>query len=383
MSPRAYTAWVVGGCLALLVPVVVLNLLLINNDYRHDKNRLASQWQHETGGVTYAPPITSNRAFKTLRANDRLADINALVFGSSTALSITADAFPAGIRAYNFAQTGNPLRMVIGEAGYVVDHWSERVRWLVIPLDWALGFVYEAEASPPVDLSVAAVAPPVAPSAAVQLREALSLPRITTLVNILKEIVDATDQRSVARHFFTAAAAEPYRCSDGVMARDYDTVFRGLCVGFRFDGSATFADQKRITAGAAPGVLVQAASASSQYARALARSAGQPDAALLARLAGLLQQAQARGMRVLLFMPPLLPGLDARLAASPHSGAQLARTKAVLQDWAGQQHIALFDAGPSEMHGCAATEFIDAHHALPACYRKVLARMFAAHPAVP
>lgn len=167
------------------------------------------------------------------------------------------------------------------------------------------------------------------------------------------------------------------------MARDYDTVSRGQCVGFRFDGSATFADQKRITAGTAPGVLAQAASASSQYARALARSAGQPDAALLARLAGLLQQTQARGMRVVLFMPPLLPGLDARLAASRHSGAQLARTKAVLQDWARQQHIALFDAGPSETHGCAVTEFIDAHHALPACYRKVLARMFTAHPAVP
>ncbi len=34
MTPRAYVAWVAGGCLAALAPVLVLNLLLIGNDYR-------------------------------------------------------------------------------------------------------------------------------------------------------------------------------------------------------------------------------------------------------------------------------------------------------------------------------------------------------------
>jgi hypothetical protein len=380
MTPRAYTAWVIGGCLLLLAPVVTLNLVLIGNDYRHDKNRLASQWQQETRGVTYAPPITSNRAFKTLRLADRLPDINTLVFGSSTAMSITADAFPAGLRAYNFAQTGNSLRSVIGEAGYVVDHWGGQVRWLVIPLDWALGFVHEANAPVPVDLSATAVASPAVPALAVQLREALSLPRITNLAKILGDIADSKQPSSTARQFFVAPAGEPYPCGDGLTARDYDTTFRGQCVGFRFDGSATFADQKRVTAARAPGVLAQAASASSQYARALANTAGQPDAALLDHLGDLLRRARARGVRVVLFMPPLLPGLDARLAASAHSGASLARTKAVLQGWAQQQDIPLFDAGASELHGCVATEFIDAHHALPDCYRKVLSRMFLPHP---
>ena len=380
MTPRNYTGWVIGGCLLLLAPVVTLNLVLISNDYRHDKNRLASQWQQESGGVTYAPPITSNRAFKTLRANDRLAEINTLVFGSSTAMSITAEAFPARLRAYNFAQTGNPLRSVIGEAGYVVDHWGRQVRWLVIPLDWALGFVYEANASVPMNLSAAAVAPPAMPSVAVQLREALSLPRITNLAKIFGDIAGSTQASVTTRQFFVAPAGEPYPCGDGLTARDFDTTFRGQCVGFRFDGSATFSDQKRVTAASAPGVLVQAASASSQYARALASTAGQPDAGLLSHLGDLLRRAQARGVRVVLFMPPLLPGLDARLAASAHSGASLARTKAALQDWAQQQGVPLFDAGPSELHGCAATEFIDAHHALPDCYRKLLSRIFLAHP---
>jgi hypothetical protein len=383
MSPRAYFWWLIGGCAAVLVPVVAMNLALLDNDYRHDKNRLASQWQQETRGVTYAPPITSNRAFKTLRLHDRLADINALAFGSSTAMSITADQFPTGARAYNFAQTGNALQAVIGEADYVVGQWHERIRLLLIPLDWALGFVYQPGTPPPADLAAERVPPPVAPPLSAQLREALSLPRIRDLGNILREILLAQDPTSAARQFFLASAGAPYRCADGTPARDYESIFRGQCVGFRYDGSATFADQKRVTGATAAGVLAQAASASSQYAQALARTAGEPDAALLAHLSGLLQRARARGVRVVLFLPPLIPGLEARLAASPHSGAYLARTKAALLQWAQRQPVPLFDAGPSEQHGCAATEFIDAHHALPACYRKVLAALFAVQPAVP
>lgn len=162
MTPRTYTAWVVGGCLALLAPVLALNLLLLANDHRHDKNRLASRWQQETGGVTYAPPISSNRAFKTLRLADRLPEINTLVFGSSTAMSVTADALPSGLRAYNFAQSGNGLLSVIGEAQFVTVHFSDRVRWLVIPLDWALGFVYQGGTPTSADLSAAQVALPAA-----------------------------------------------------------------------------------------------------------------------------------------------------------------------------------------------------------------------------
>jgi hypothetical protein len=383
MSPRAYTAWVIGGCLALLTPVLALNLLLLANDHRYDKNRLASRWQQETGGVTYAPPISNNRAFKTLRLADRLPEINTLVFGSSTAMSITADVLPSGLHAYNFAQSGNGLLSVIGEAQFVTAHFSDRVRWLVIPLDWALGFVYQGGASPSADLSVAQVVPPAALPLAAGLQEALSLPRITTLGVVLREIAGAEERPAAARRLFLEPAGAPYRCADGAMARDYDLTFRGLCVGFRADGSATFADQKRVTDANAQSVLTQAASASSQYARALAQKAGQPDAELLQQLAVLLRQAQTRGIRVVFFLPPLVPGLDARLLASAHSGASLATTKTALQGWAQQQGVPLFDAGPSELHGCAPGEFIDAHHALPACYRKIMARLFAALPPKP
>lgn len=378
MTPRAYTVWVVGGCLAVLAPVLALNLALIGNDYRHDKNRLASRWQQETGGVTYAPPISNNRAFKTLRLADRAPQINAVVFGSSTAMSITADAFPAGISAYNFAQSGNGLTSVIGEAQAVVNRYGDSVRRLVIPLDWALGFVYDGSEPPLTDLSVEKVGAPVAPSLVTQLRESLSLPRSITLAIALRDVLRADDRPAAVRTFFEEPAGAPYRCPDGLMARDYDITFRGQCVGFRVDGSATFADQKRITGALAPGTVAQAASASSQYAAALNRMAGQPDAKLLDHLGVLLQQARAKGIEVVFFLPPLIPELDARLMVSAHSGEKLRRTKTTLSAWAAQQHVALFDAGPSEQYGCEATEFIDAHHALPSCYRKIMARLFTA-----
>ncbi len=380
MSPRTYFWWIIGGWLVLLAPVVVLNLMLLANDYRHDKNRLASRWQQDAGGVTYAPPISNNRAFKTLRLADRLPQINTLVFGSSTAMSITTDALPSGLRAYNFAQSGNGLLSVIGEAQFVTAHFGGHVRWLVIPLDWALGFVYQGGTPSSADLSAAQVAPPAALPLVVRLQEALSLPRITTLGGVLREIVGAADRSAAARRVFFEPAGVPYRCADGAMARDYDLTFRGQCVGFRVDGSATFADQKRVTEATAQSVVAQAASASSQYATALARKAGQPDTELLEHLAVLLRQAQARGIRVVFFLPPLIPGLDARLLASAHSGEKLRRTKTVLTAWAVQHRVPLFDAGPAEQHGCIATEFIDAHHALPACYRKIMARLFTANP---
>jgi hypothetical protein len=96
-----------------------------------------------------------------------------------------------------------------------------------------------------------------------------------------------------------------------------------------------------------------------------------------------LKQARALGIRVVWYLPPLIPGLDARLAASTHSGEKLRRTKAVLAQWAKQQQTVIFDAGASEQYGSTATEFIDAHHALPVCYRKIMARLLAPERSTP
>lgn len=377
MTPRAYTGGIIGGTLALLVPVLALNLTLLANDTRHDKNRLASQWQQQTGGVTYAPPISSNHAFKTLRLADRLPQIDTVVFGSSTMMSLTADAFAPPLRAYNFAQSGNPLLSVIGEARALLALPQAKPGLLVIPLDLSLGFVHAEGGVPDVDLAADRVPPPQALRWGSALREALSLPRLQVLGAALREIALADDPVAAAQRLFYEAAGEPYRCADGALALDYDLTFRGQCVGFRADGSATFADQKRISANTAPAALAQAASASSQYARAL--KSDKPADSLLEQLSQLQREARSKNVRILFLLPPLLPQLDARLTASAHSGEKLRGTKSALLQWAMREGAQLVDAGPSEQFGCAVTEFIDAHHALPSCYRKIFAQLQPGH----
>ncbi|OGA39131.1 MAG: hypothetical protein A3G24_10055 [Betaproteobacteria bacterium RIFCSPLOWO2_12_FULL_62_13] len=380
MTSRSYTFFMLGLCTVTLLPVLALNLLLTYNNLRYDKNALAAEWQRQTRGVTYAPPISHNRPFKTLRLNDRIADINAVVFGSSTAMGIREDSFPPAIRAYNFAQSGNALLAVIGEAEYIIQHWSDRVRYLVIPLDWALGFVYEPGVPPPTELSVvsarAAAAALHNASLAPQLRDALALPRVKDLLSILKDVLASERKAAAFRQLFFEPTGEEYRCPDGALARDFDTIFRGQCVGFRFDGSATFADQKRVNPRESRALLASAAAAGSQYAAALRRRRGEPHAAILDRLASLARRFAASGGRTVFFLPPLMPELERALLGSAHSGAALARTKDALAAWAQRERLIVLDAGASERFGCTAAEFIDPHHALPECYRKIFSRFW-------
>jgi len=379
MSARIYVLLVLGLCAAVLVPVVALNMLLAANSLRVDKNRLASDWQQSTRGVTYSPPISHNRPFKTLRLNDRITEINTLVFGSSTTMGITEDVFPPPLKNYNFAQSGNSLSAVIGEAEYVVERWGAQMKLMVIPLDWALGFVYEKDVPVRAELtpeSVLRTAASEQPSVIAQLTDALSLPRLKILGRIARELVRAADASAAFRQIFFEPAGLPYRCADGTPARDFDVVYRGMCNGFRYDGSATFADQKRLDASSARVVLASAVSSGAQYAAALRRGRGKPNQVLLDRLARLARRAGTRGGNVVVMLPPLMPGLEVGLSHTTHSGKWLSATKSMLEAWSLREGVTLLDAGRSERYGCTASEFIDPHHALPDCYRKVYARFF-------
>ena len=231
MAPRTYGWLVLGIVAAVLAPAAALNLALSVNSLRADKNRLASEWQQATRGVTYGPPITHNRPFKTLRLNDRIAEINTVVLGSSTTMGLAADAFPQPLLAYNFAQSGNTLRAAIGEAEDIAGRWSGRVRLLVVPLDWSLGFVYERGEPLPAELTPSAVereADAARPSLAKQLADALSAPRLKILARILRDLARAPDPGLTFREVFVDPAGPEYRCADGTPARDFDVLFRGM-----------------------------------------------------------------------------------------------------------------------------------------------------------
>lgn len=383
MESRTYVITVLALCAALLAPAAALNLALSLNSLRADKNRLASEWQQATRGVTYAPPITHNRPFKTLRLNDRIAEINTIVLGSSTTMGLSAGAFPPPLAVYNFAQSGNSLRAVVGEAEDIAGRWGGRLRLLVLPLDWSLGFVYERGEPLRIELTPAAVereATAARPSLTVQLADALSAPRLKILARILRDLARAPDAGAAFRQVFLDPAGPEYRCADGTPARDFDVLYRGMCNGFRHDGSATFADQKQLDASRARSALAAAVSSGGDYAATLRKSRGELNPVVLERLVRLARRLEAGGGRLLLLLPPLMPGMEEALAGTEHGAAPLRATREALEAWSRRERLALLDAGRSERYGCVAAEFIDPHHALPGCYRKVFARFFRDQP---
>lgn len=370
---RYFWLLIAGFCLSLL-PILLLNLLLDQQILGHpDKVVRASQWQQATHGITYAPTLSDTGPFKTLRLLDRLPQINTVVFGSSTALGITDTMFPPPMRAYNFSQTGHGLLAVIGEADWLTTH-AANVRYYVIPLDWSLGFIYQPGEAAKANLSAQEIEKQAQAHAEnigmlAKVRDALTYPRITGLVEILKQIVRAHNSRAAFRQYFLQDASDDYRCSDGTPGKDFDTMHRGTCTGFRYDGSATFANSEPVT-NAQPLVLA-ATTSSSQYAVSLMQNGGVPNPEILRDLAALARNAARKGGRLLLIMPPLLPGMEAAFLHDPRLSPALRHTKNVLRDWAEKQNIVILDAGQSEQSGCIASDFIDTHHALPSCYRKV------------
>ena len=384
MSPErqhvSYVLIFVAAAATVLAPVLALNYMLGARSLGGGTAVVqASQWQHATHGVTYAPPLSETRPFKSARLFDRLPEINSMVFGSSTSMGITQGMFPEGMTIYNFAQTGNSLLTVIAEAEFLQHRRPATLKWFVIPLDWSLGFIYQPGAP-----GAEEIAPPAADTpqqrAAVpipqQLQDALSLPRVKNLFGIVLNIVRAASPAAAFRQMFLQQASDDYRCVDGAPARDFDTIFRGTCTGFRYDGSATFANLERVSARRVDVLVASALVPSSKYAVEIIRTRGEPNPLLLERLALLARDMKQAGGGLVLFLPPLLPGMERAFLGSPHTAAFVRRTKQMLDAWARAEDLIIIDAGQSERYGCAAHEFVDEHHALPECYARIFPRFW-------
>jgi hypothetical protein len=353
MTGRTYFLLTLSLCAAVLAPVIAMNLALGNRSLGNAATtKLASSWQQATRGVTYSPPINHNRSFKTLRLNDRAAEINAVVFGASSVMGITGTMFPDGITAYNFSQSGNSLVDSLGEAGYVRMHFAQRIKWFVIPLDWSIGFLFQREQPNRMDLS------PGAALAAMQsldvplhrkLLDALSYPKIENLASVL---------RDVAR------------------AKDFDVLYRGKCAGFYYDGSTTFSAWRPIRAQDVRHRVLAASLPSSKYSQSLLSTHGAPNGIYLERVSQLNRELKQAGGGVIALLPPLIPGLEDGLAKAQHSAASLQRLKETLSAWAEKEGVVVLDAGRSERVGCQPLEFLDEHHAMRECYQKVFDRFW-------
>lgn len=387
-APEAYAVPMRRYVFALLAPLLLaLALVLALNLWLGDRSlgneqiaRAASSWQQATQGITYAPPIGNARPFKVLRLADRLPEINAVVLGSSALMGITQSLFPPEMRIYNLTVTGNSTAAIAGEARHIERHFADRVRWMLAGLDWSVGMIYLDGAAPEVDLSPGSVARSyngnaIAPHKRVE--DALSWPRVATLGTLLAAAFRSAEPLRHLRHDFFDIGGAQYRCADGSLARDFDVIHRGLCRGYRNDGSWTFANDRRLTPALAATLAMAAAAPSSKYTKQLCANDGAPNREILQSLGETAQRFAARGGRMVFLLPPLAPGLEQVLRRVPRWNACLERTKSDLDAWAKQVQVTVIDAGASERYGCEPKEFSDEHHAYPECNARMLRRFFA------
>ena len=383
LAPAAMRRYVVTLIVALglaLAFVLVLNLVLGDRGLGNlQSTRAASAWQQATRGVTYAPPVGGTGPFKVLRLADRLAEINAVVLGSSTLMGVTQSLLPAHWRIYNMTVTGNSTAAITSEAQYIERHLSDRVRWVLAGLDWSVGLIYLPGAAAAVDLSPRAVDRAYMEKMIPlhkRLEDALSWPRVANLGSILAAAFKSAAPLNALRHTFFDIGGAEYRCTDGSLARDFDVINRGLCRGYRYDGSWTFANDSRLTPAQAATQSIAAAAPSSKYTKYLCATQGEPNPEYLRLLGETAQRFAAKDGRMIFMLPALAPGVESTLLNTPRWKTCLDRTKSSLDSWARRYQVSIIDAGASERYGCQAAEFADEHHAYPECNQRVLQRYF-------
>lgn len=384
MMHKRYLLWLTLFFCLTLLPAIGLNLLLLKNESIEKMSFAASEWQQKTHGITFTPTLGNNGLFKTLRLVDRLPDIDTVILGASTAMTMDSNMLPPGWRLYNFTQSGSPLRNSIAQAEYLLGH-EPQVKHYLIAMDWAIDFIYEPE---PI--------PQFAPSSIIEdghrseetgrhtfaanVKEAVSYPRMAKLWQVLRTMAHSPAPVTTFREYFLQLGSNEYTCSDGKSrGMDFGIYNRGTCNGFRYDGSATFSDYTR-AGDAARRLIVDAMASNSMYSHSLEHSNGIPNQMLLDHLVRINDELVARGEQLILFMPPLIPGMEQAFMENPRLSPPLERTKQILNAWASEHHILLADFSRSGKIGCTTDEFLDLHHATHTCYQKIWADFWKRHP---
>jgi hypothetical protein len=278
-------------------------------------------------------------------------------------MAVTAAMFPPPLVEYNMAVDTNPTWQAVAQAREALA-LSPRLTTFLVPLEWALGYVFIA---PPRSLNRP---PPTRfPTFVERAADALTLPRLRDLAQLFG--------RNVPRALRGEAPRFPgeYVCADGTRGSDFDTHSAEACSGFRYDGSATFAAMGALPPGTSPLFIAQGALPDSTYSYRLREGGGKPSSELLESVGDLADVLRRRGGRLIVLLPPLAPGLE-RLLESSETGEKLRSTKAAIARWAQANRVDVFDAGRSEDYGCVVSEFVDLHHALPACYSRIMSALW-------
>lgn len=365
-------------CALTWLPAFLLNLVLVRNEGNIEEiSFAASAWQERTRGITFSPTFGSNALFKTLRLNDRLPETDTVLFSSSTSMPVDSAMLPTSWRLYNFSQSGSSLSNSIRQAEYLAAK-APHVKRYLIAVDWAIGSPYQTITGDAIDLS----RPVKTPAGSKEhhawladMNDALSQPRMVKLGQVLSNIVKSRHPLQSFREHFLQISSDEYVCPDGqTPGIDFGVHNRGSCNGFRYDGSATYSDYK--LAGDDKTLINAALSASSKYVQALKRTQGRIDPEMLSRLTRLNMAIRRNGGQLILLMPPLSPGLEKAFLQHPQYSVYLQQTRTELDAWTRANRVDLLDFGQSERYGCAVNEFLDQHHAVPSCYRKIFGRFW-------
>lgn len=323
----------------------------------------AYRWQNRSNGVVVVP-VNLEGTYKASLPDARARSIDTAVLGSSTVMSIAADMLHGSM--YNFSSSAAGLHTSVGQAEYLVDAY-DHIKVVLIGYDWALGYPFMLAEVAPFRRSHRLRAGFPTPSAA-GLRKSLSTTQALFTASQLQTSILNDAGLSFVGQLFGHDVVET-RCPTGERLAYFGAAWPG-CGGFFPDGSVRFETfMSPLNAQRGQEILQQGLHG---YAAALRRTNGEPNRAYLDRLAHLSATLKARGGRLVLVLPPLIPGLEGRLA-SGSEGASLTKLKSTVAEWAQANAVDIVDAGRSEDVGCGVHEFVDGHHALASCYRKALA----------
>ena len=360
---------------------MTLNIRIHNSGYNNDQLVIdAIEWQRQTRGVTWAGGLgryDGHRNFKQIRFWDEAPSIDTVVLGSSTVMTLGNDSFQNISGIYNLASNSQNLSVTLDQAKYILDN-APSIKVIIVPIDWALGFVfYDLALSPGFDMSA------LASRSALNkignetidwslIKDSISLSKVKNLMQTLTRAIVSDDPFGELYSIFISPEGNDYRCPDGSLARDFDLAYRGMCLGFYADGSSSMRNFGRIIAeDRQQFILEQVRNTEVSYVAHLRESRGLPNRSFLEALAKLRGQAVLKAREIIFILPPLMPGVELAILQREDVGPYLRALKDEIKKWQGQNELSIIDAGASEKYGCSYDEFLDAHHAYRSCYRKI------------
>jgi len=350
-----YLYFIVTVLGATMLLTILTVLYIINTTFATEETsnyEKAFKWQMEHKGVV---GITVNIAneYKQRMLEWRLAknNVDTLILGSSTVMGIKADMFKDHI-VFNGATNSNPLYYTVPVAKYHSKH-TKSVKYIMISFDWALGFPYRP-------YKKVVHNPMIKPKTKIgivdKIKDALSYQRVKIVLSNLWD------------HFFGENTFQ-YQCpKEDTIGTDqfFATDQPKSCHGFRFDGSAVFPGigltQKQWKAYLESGLT--------KYQKQFEKNLGTVDMRYLDDLKEIDKNLKHKGGKLIIQIPPLIP--NATTTIEHRSKQRYEEKMQRLVTFAKENNITVLDASKSETFGCTYSDFLDAHHAFPSCYQKIL-----------